>query len=163
MKFMNDETELYTLCGTPLYMAPEMIISGQYNNKADLWSFGIIAYECLFGYAPYSSDSIPEIFKKVRALMPIEIPQNKVSRQCEDLIMSLLTHNPLKRITHEQLFKHPFIDLEHMPCQESYEKGFKAVELASELENNKEYIAAFCKYCIGLEYLIPCYKSKSFD
>lgn len=163
MKVMNDETQLSTLCGTPLYMAPEMIISGQYDNKADLWSVGIIAYECLFGYAPYNSDSIPEIFKKVRATLPIKIPRNKVSPQCENLLLSLLRHNPHKRITHEQFFQHPFIDLEHMPSQASYEKGLKAIELAIEFDNNKKYKAAFCNYCIGLEYLVPCYKSKSFN
>lgn len=163
MRFMNDETQLNSLCGTPLYMAPEMIICGQYNNKVDLWSIGIIAYECLFGYAPYTSNSIPEIFKKVREISPIKIPYNKVSQECEDLLSGLLRHNPLKRITHEQFFKHPFIDLEHMPSQESYEKGLKAIELAIELDNDERYKAAFCKYCIGLEYLIPYFKSKNFD
>lgn len=163
MKFMNDETQLNTLCGTPLYMAPEMIIGGQYNNKADLWSVGIIAYECLFGHAPYASDSIPEIFQKVRATLPIKIPHNKVSQECEHLLSSLLKHNPLQRITHEEFFKHPFIDLINMPRQISYERGLKIIKSAVELDNKKHYKEALCKYCLGLEYLIPHFKSKSFD
>ena len=42
-----------TLCGSPMYMAPEVIMSQQYGAKADLWSIGTIIYQCLTGKAPF--------------------------------------------------------------------------------------------------------------
>lgn len=42
-----------TLCGSPMYMAPEVIMSHQYGAKADLWSIGTIIYQCLTGKAPF--------------------------------------------------------------------------------------------------------------
>ena len=42
-----------TLCGSPMYMAPEVIMSLQYDAKADLWSLGTIVFQCLTGKAPF--------------------------------------------------------------------------------------------------------------
>lgn len=50
---MDEENE--TVKGSPLYMAPEIILKRKYDPRADLWSIGVILYECLFGKAPYSS------------------------------------------------------------------------------------------------------------
>lgn len=43
------------LKGSPLYMAPEMVLRRRYDAKVDLWSVGVILYECLFGHAPYKA------------------------------------------------------------------------------------------------------------
>lgn len=44
-----------TLCGSPMYMAPEVIMSLQYDAKADLWSLGTIVFQCLTGKAPFNA------------------------------------------------------------------------------------------------------------
>ena len=54
-KFLKEDAMASTLCGTPLYMAPEVITSNKYDKKADLWSIGIIAYECLTGKTPFTA------------------------------------------------------------------------------------------------------------
>ena len=46
-----------TICGSPIYMAPELLIDKRYNTKADMWSFGIIMYELLYGTNPYNYPS----------------------------------------------------------------------------------------------------------
>ena len=53
-----------TLCGSPMYMAPEVIMSLQYDAKADLWSLGTIVFQCLTGKAPFqvvTSDNIVQL------------------------------------------------------------------------------------------------------
>lgn len=52
-RFLNDGVMAGTLCGSPMYMAPEVIMSLQYCAKADLWSVGTIIYQCLVGKAPF--------------------------------------------------------------------------------------------------------------
>lgn len=47
----------YTTCGTPDYMAPEVMLCQGYNKSADYWAFGVLVYEMLVGYAPFASDS----------------------------------------------------------------------------------------------------------
>lgn len=53
-----------TLCGSPMYMAPEVIMSLQYDAKADLWSIGTILYQCLTGKAPHPANN-PHALKSI--------------------------------------------------------------------------------------------------
>ena len=50
-----------TICGTPLYSAPEVLSGEEYNHKADLWSFGAILYELIVGFPPFSAMNVPEL------------------------------------------------------------------------------------------------------
>lgn len=52
-RFLHDGVMAATLCGSPMYMAPEVIMSLQYCAKADLWSIGTIIFQCLTGKAPF--------------------------------------------------------------------------------------------------------------
>ncbi|XP_025209160.1 serine/threonine-protein kinase ULK3-like isoform X1 [Melanaphis sacchari] len=158
--FMSEKTQMENIRGSPLYMAPEMLLHNRYDVKADLWSVGVIAYECIFGHAPYASDSIKDLCEKVKKVLPIEIPSNQVSPECRDLLLGLLKHNPSERMSYCQFFKHPFVDLDHMPTTESYAKGLEAIHQAVQLDSEKQYKAAFSKYCIGLQYLIPCSRNE---
>jgi serine/threonine-protein kinase ULK3 len=56
-------------------MAPEILLTKSYDAKVDLWSVGVILYECLFGKAPYSSGSLDELLEKIKAHAPIEVFQ----------------------------------------------------------------------------------------
>ena len=62
-----------TLRGSPLYMAPEMLLFQDYDAKVDLWSVGVIMYECLFGKAPYSSNNVQELAEKISSQKAIEV------------------------------------------------------------------------------------------
>lgn len=157
---MSEKTQMENIRGSPLYMAPEMLLHSRYDVKADLWSVGVIAYECIYGRAPYASDSIKDLCEKVKKVIPIQIPPNQVSPELRDLLLGLLKHNPSQRLSYDQFFKHPFLDLDHMPSPESYAKGLEAIQQAVKLDSEKHYKAAFCKYCIGLQYLIPCCQSE---
>lgn len=56
-RFLDDGVMMTTLCGSPLYMAPEVIMSLQYGAKADLWSIGTIVFQCLTGKAPFHAQT----------------------------------------------------------------------------------------------------------
>jgi len=79
-----------TLCGSPMYMAPEVLMSQRYDAKADLWSIGTIVYQCLTGRGPFHADSPPQLksyYEKNRNLQPI-IPSG-TSSLLKDLIIRL--------------------------------------------------------------------------
>lgn len=105
--------------GSPLYMAPEILLERRYDPSADLWSIGCILYECLFGWAPYRSKSLEELLQKVQAKQPIDMSgAAKLSAACEDLLARLLVHDPARRIAFGEFFEHTFLDMEHEPTSE---------------------------------------------
>lgn len=100
--------------GSPLYMAPEILLKHCYSPSADLWSIGVILYECLFGRAPYSSKSLDELLQKIKVKQKIIIsPTAAISSDCRDIMIRLLIHEPEQRISFQQFFDHPFLDLNH--------------------------------------------------
>ncbi|XP_040567767.1 serine/threonine-protein kinase ULK3-like [Lepeophtheirus salmonis] len=108
--------------GSPLYMAPEMLLEKRYDAKVDIWSVGVILYECLFGYAPYKSSTTLELYEKIKEDIAIEIPTSGISVKCSDLLKRCLDRHPETRIDFEEFLSHPFMDLEHIPCQKKLYK-----------------------------------------
>lgn len=95
-------------------MAPEILLKHSYSPSADLWSIGVILYECIFGNAPYSSKSLEELLNKIKVKQKITIlPTAKISMDCRDIMKRLLVHDPEQRMTFKQFFEDPFLDLKH--------------------------------------------------
>jgi len=110
------EQSLYdTICGSPLYMAPEIMSNEFYNEQTDLWSIGIILYEMLYGYHPFNKcRSIPEL-KKIVNNINIDIPpinntNINVSHECISLLKLLLKKNVNNRITWKDFFNNPWVN-----------------------------------------------------
>jgi len=100
-----------TVCGSPLYMAPEVLSSSKYDIKADLWSVGTILYQMVCGSTPYHGDNyihLLENIKKKRWVMPPEI-QSKCSPACLGLLQRLLQKDPRQRCDHAEFMAHPFL------------------------------------------------------
>mmetsp|Transcript_12369 Transcript_12369/g.18759 ORF Transcript_12369/g.18759 Transcript_12369/m.18759 type:complete len:905 (+) Transcript_12369:100-2814(+) len=90
-----------TLCGTPLYMAPEIFEMKKYDAKADLWSVGCVLYEMLVGSPPFKGQNKRELFLNIR-LKKLHIPSDiSVSPDMLKLLQRLLEINPRKRISLE--------------------------------------------------------------
>jgi len=90
----------YTMCGTPLYLAPEIILSRGYDKSVDHWSLGILLYEMLLGFSPFYSRGIDQnsLFKRI-ARCKYEIPSwSDISEDAKVLIHGLLVLRPTERL-----------------------------------------------------------------
>lgn len=109
-RFLSDGVMAATLCGSPMYMAPEVIMSLAYDAKSDLWSIGTIVYQCHTGKAPFQAhtpQALKQYYEKNPDLAP-NIP-NGTSKELKDLLLKLLKRNAKDRINFEQFFDHPFM------------------------------------------------------
>ncbi|KAG8175537.1 hypothetical protein JTE90_016685 [Oedothorax gibbosus] len=155
-QYLHSGDEATSFRGSPLYMAPEILLKQHYDARVDLWSVGIIFYECLFGQAPYSSQTFAELAEKIKCTNEIELPYGaQVSDKCRELILGLLRRDPSKRMTFEDFFNHPFVDLKHMPTPETYEKGVNLVQKAVKADSENKIESAIKFYSAALEYLVP--------
>jgi len=144
------------LKGSPLYMAPEIFLSDEYDAKADLWSIGVILYEGLFGKAPFSSDTLESLVVKIKEDVPVIIPRSrKISSECRDLLSRCLVRCPEKRIDFQDFFSHPFLDLEHLPNENSFQKASKLVNQAVVADRDKDTEKAIRLYEESLKYFHP--------
>ena len=101
---------LDSFLGSPMYMAPEVLMSHVYDSSADLYSIGTIVYQCLTGRAPFHATSPQELrqfYERTDVLKPT-IPAG-TSPGLSELICSLLKKNPKERMSAKDFFRHPFI------------------------------------------------------
>ncbi|NWW81252.1 ULK3 kinase, partial [Climacteris rufus] len=155
-QYMSPWDEKHVLRGSPLYMAPEMVCRQQYDARVDLWSVGVILYEALFGKPPFASRSFAELEEKIRSNRAVELPSRpQLSQECRDLLGQLLERDPLKRISFERFFAHPFVDMEHVPGPESLSKATNLVVEAVKKDQEGDANAALSLYCKALEYFVP--------
>ncbi|XP_061996304.1 serine/threonine-protein kinase ATG1a [Rosa rugosa] len=101
-----------TLCGSPLYMAPEIILNQKYDAKADLWSVGAILYQLVTGKLPFDGNSQLQLFHNVLTSTELRFPQGALEElhpDCVDLCRSLLRLNPVERLSFQEFFNHKFL------------------------------------------------------
>ena len=109
-RYVDNDNLIKTVCGTPMYMAPEIIRYKKYNRKSDLWSVGIILYEMLFGCSPFSAKNFIDLIKNIEN-NEIKLKESIIiSFECEDLLFKLLKKNPEERIDWEDFFNHKWFE-----------------------------------------------------
>lgn len=97
------------ICGSPFYMAPEMLNKELYDDKIDIWSLGIILFQMLCGEVPYISTTVKEL-KSELTTVSFESTLNKIIQpDCKDLLLQMLQINPKDRIEWDDYFNHPWI------------------------------------------------------
>jgi len=115
----SNSTRADTICGTPQYVAPEVLHAGAgemslnsvYNSAVDMWSVGIVLFILLGGYPPFYDEVDAELFEKIkRAKVYFDDPcWDDVSAGAKDLICKLLYADPDVRLTAKQALAHPWV------------------------------------------------------
>ncbi|KAA3475166.1 serine/threonine-protein kinase ATG1a-like isoform X1 [Gossypium australe] len=102
-----------TLCGSPLYMAPEIIQNKKYDAKADLWSVGAILFQLVTGKPPFDGNNQLQLFQNILRSTELQFPEGALEElhpDCVNLCRSLLRHDPVERLTFREFFDHKFLD-----------------------------------------------------
>ncbi|KAI8336584.1 kinase-like domain-containing protein [Chlamydoabsidia padenii] len=109
MKNHNDI--LTTACGTPGYVAPEVLLQKGHGKPVDLWSVGVITFVLLCGYTPFYGEDQTELFENIMS-GKYEFDEeywSDISDSAKDMVDRLLAFKPEKRITAEEALQHPWI------------------------------------------------------
>ncbi|KAI8341409.1 kinase-like domain-containing protein [Chlamydoabsidia padenii] len=111
-----------SVCGTPNYMAPEILFGDhQHNQKADIWALGVVLFALLTGLHPFQMEHHRKIYRKIHENatkpsynFPVSI---KLSSEAKDLVSKLLVNDPDTRLSISEILQHPFIQHHELPTR----------------------------------------------
>tara|TARA_X000000950_G_scaffold285720_1_gene392402 strand:- start:2079 stop:3464 length:1386 start_codon:yes stop_codon:yes gene_type:complete len=144
-KQIDKNALINTLCGSPMYMAPEIINKKEYDIKSDLWSVGVILYEMVYGQVPYNVGTFVELIKNInKGNIQYNIKNIVVSDSCLELMTSLLTKEPEYRINWEDFFNHKWF-LKDMLVQQ--ENNLMEISMSGSLPDVNNYNLNEKQFC----------------
>ena len=140
-RYLPSTSMAETLCGSPLYMAPEILSYEKYNAKADLWSVGAVIYEMTVGRPPFRAANHIELLKKIeKANDVITFPTNyEIPQDLIRFICNLLKANPTDRVGFSEYFNDPIITSDEY----FQDIGNDDASLSYSLENEEMYVSEF--------------------
>eukprot|EP00191_Tetraselmis_sp_GSL018_P018321 CAMPEP_0177581000 /NCGR_PEP_ID=MMETSP0419_2-20121207/1895_1 /TAXON_ID=582737 /ORGANISM="Tetraselmis sp., Strain GSL018" /LENGTH=538 /DNA_ID=CAMNT_0019069975 /DNA_START=684 /DNA_END=2297 /DNA_ORIENTATION=- len=107
----NADSERTTVCGTPNYLSPEIVLNQPYTYASDLWSLGVALFTMLVGSPPFQGKQVSETLSKVKQGI-YEVP-SYLSTEARSLIAGLLQLKPQNRLSISEILQHPFLASGH--------------------------------------------------
>ena len=104
--YMQEDEKRQTVCGTPIYLAPEIIKEEGHDEKVDIWCIGVLLFELLTGNVPFLGNDIDTLKENILHLR-IAWPKD-INNDAKNLIKKILKLDPKTRISLEEMLKHPF-------------------------------------------------------
>ncbi|ORX54885.1 calcium/calmodulin-dependent protein kinase I delta short [Piromyces finnis] len=145
-KFTEASSMLNTSCGTPGYVAPEIISRKGHGIAVDLWSIGVITYVLLCGFQPFYGDDQAQLFKAILEADYVFEKEywGEISENAKDFIRKLLVVDPNDRMNCEQALKHKWLttatntsvieNVKKFNAKKTFKKAVQAVTAANQLK-----------------------------
>ena len=169
---LRGNSNAITICGTPMTMAPEILLEKPYDSKADLWSIGIIIYLMYFNDLPFDKNNYLR-----NVIGDCNMKQKTKDDDLNNLLENLLKRNPIERMDWEEYFKHSFFQYDQnlisavfdinkndlndfIQIINCYEEAKNENSVINEGIDNSKEIANNCTIYINKTKIGFCYKYK---
>lgn len=161
-KIVKEGDLILDQCGTPAYLAPEIIKNDGYTGfTVDTWSLGVVLYTILCGQIPFKATNIEELHKVI-LLGNLEFPA-ELSDQAKNLISSMIVLNPLNRISLEDALKHEWFTVKSKEVDKSSPQFFPRI-IKENLEDIKENVVkAVAELGFEYEFVINSLKNNEMN
>jgi serine/threonine-protein kinase ULK/ATG1 len=141
--YFTDDEVINTLCGTPYYLAPEIIKFESYTTKADLWSVGMIFYQLVFRKSIFSKTEMSLLYAQQTM---ISMPQNIQSPELNSLLSNLLMLDPQNRLSWAEFFDHTWFINSDTNINTNAEELNQYIFKNTDEINNQKYIMSVLNY-----------------
>jgi len=157
-KFRAREMNLSTACGTPGYVAPEVLEGKQYGKEVDLWSLGVILYILLCGFPPFYDESTAGLYRQIKNGQ-YDYPDpywTEISDEAKQVVTGLLTVNPEKRWSPDKLLTTSWVtgDASGKEFGSQHSKGIKLLQAKKEFRKIVRCLIAVGRFARMLQKLI---------
>jgi len=116
-KILSEDTMLKTCCGSPHYLAPEVLQCTEYDSKVDIWGIGIIVYVALTGCLPFFDDDMRKLIVKIMTANYTWPDDVSISSSAKDFVRRTLEKDPAKRPCVADCLLHPWIRRDKRPLR----------------------------------------------
>ena len=149
-RYFSKHKKMSKINGTPYYIAPE-VLNEIYDEKCDIWSAGVIFYILLCGYPPFNGETDKEIMDAVKK-GEFDFPEEEwdcISDLAKDLIKKMLTYDPKKRLSANQVLKHPWFSSFNEKNKSNKKIAQSALDNMKRFKRNKQFEQATISFIVN--------------
>ena len=123
---ISKQKKATSFCGSPMYLSPEMLDPEGVDQRADIYGIGLLMYELITDRPAYKADNLNQLYEKIKAnQINFDVP--KLEGDIKDLLQKILVADPEKRITIEEIKRHPYFkDISFLKV---YKKEYGPIEI----------------------------------